>query len=65
MPLHTVGQFKSIAALTHIISPEIPGFTGVLVMAVVMLVYETLGGMRSVAWTGDLSTADSCCWHTL
>ena len=41
-------------AVEGISSGKIDFMTGVLLLAVVMLVYESLGGMRSVAWTDVL-----------
>jgi len=38
-------------AVEGISSGRIPFMAGVLILVVVMLVYESLGGMRSVAWT--------------
>ena len=48
----TLAQMKTLGtAFEGISQGRIPLWVGVLGLAVVMLVYESLGGMRSVAWT--------------
>jgi Na+/proline symporter len=37
----------------------VPGLWGAVCLAVLMLIYENLGGMRSVAWT-DASNSATC-----
>jgi Na+/proline symporter len=60
MFLYIMAQFKSIAALVDgFVPPDAPlsGFGAVCAMAALMLAYETLGGMRSVAWTDAVQGA--------
>ena len=45
-------NLKAIGYVVELASGGLVGFeTGIIVMAVIMVIYETLGGMRSVAWT--------------
>ncbi len=49
---YTLAQLKAMgAAVEGITDGAIPGSYGIIGLAVIMVVYETLGGMRSVAWT--------------
>ena len=49
---YTLAQLKVMGhAVAGLSGGRIDAFWGVLALAVVMVVYETLGGMRSVAWT--------------
>ena len=49
---YTLAQLKAMGAavegLTH---GTVPSAYGIVTLAIIMVVYETLGGMRSVAWT--------------
>jgi len=48
----TVAQMKTLGTAVAGISPEgIPMWVGPVGLAFIMLVYESMGGMRSVAWT--------------
>ncbi len=45
-------NLKAIGYILQTVTGGMVGFTeGVIAMAIIMVVYETLGGMRSVAWT--------------
>jgi SSS family solute:Na+ symporter/sodium/pantothenate symporter len=49
---YTLAQLKAMgAAVEGITDGVVPGAYGIIGLAVIMVVYETLGGMRSVAWT--------------
>lgn len=51
----TLAQMKTLGTAFESISQgAVPMWAGVVGMAVVMLIYESLGGMRSVAWTDAL-----------
>jgi len=49
---YTLAQLKAMGAavegLTH---GSVPASYGIVTLAIIMVLYETLGGMRSVAWT--------------
>jgi SSS family solute:Na+ symporter/sodium/pantothenate symporter len=48
----TLAQLKAMgAAVEGLTDGAVPSAYGILFLAVIMVVYETLGGMRSVAWT--------------
>jgi len=48
----TLAQMKTLGTVFETVSQgRIPLWAGVIGLALVMLVYESLGGMRSVAWT--------------
>ena len=48
----TLAQLKTLGTVFEGVSQgRIPMWVGVIGLAVIMLVYESLGGMRSVAWT--------------
>ena len=48
----TLAQMRTLGtAFAGISQGRIPMWVGVIVLALVMLIYESLGGMRSVAWT--------------
>ncbi len=48
----TVAQLKTLGtAFTAISQGRVPMWVGVMGLLIIMLIYETLGGMRSVAWT--------------
>ena len=48
----TLAQMRTLGtAFAGISQGRIPMWVGVIALAIVMLVYESLGGMRSVAWT--------------
>jgi Na+/proline symporter len=50
-----LGNFKAIGLLLESVSGGLIGFaTAVLVLALIMGVYESLGGMRAVVWTDVL-----------
>ena len=45
-------NLKAIGYILETVTGGMVGFTeGIIAMAIIMVVYETLGGMRSVAWT--------------
>ena len=49
---YTLAQLKAMGvAVEGITDGGIPSAYGIIALAVIMVVYETLGGMRSVAWT--------------
>ena len=49
---YALAQLKAMgAAVEGITDGGVPGAYGIVALAVIMVVYETLGGMRSVAWT--------------
>ena len=49
---YALAQLKAMgAAVEGITNGAVPGAYGIIGLAVIMVVYETLGGMRSVAWT--------------
>jgi SSS family solute:Na+ symporter len=49
---YTLAQLKAMgAAVEGITSGAVPSAYGIVGLAVIMVIYETLGGMRSVAWT--------------
>lgn len=49
---YALAQLKAMgAAVEGITDGAVPGAYGIIGLAVIMVVYETLGGMRSVAWT--------------
>lgn len=49
---YTLAQLKAIgAAVEGITQGRVPAVYGIVMLAVIMVIYETLGGMRSVAWT--------------
>ena len=49
---YTLAQLKAMgAAVEGITDGGVPAAYGIISLAVIMVVYETLGGMRSVAWT--------------
>ena len=49
---YALAQLKAMgAAVEGITDGAVPGAYGIVGLAVIMVVYETLGGMRSVAWT--------------
>ena len=49
---YALAQLKAMgAAVEGITDGAVPGSYGIIGLAVIMVIYETLGGMRSVAWT--------------
>jgi len=49
---YTLAQLKAMgAAVEGLTDGSIPSSYGIVALALIMVVYETLGGMRSVAWT--------------
>ena len=49
---YTLAQLKAMgAAVEGLTDGAVPSAYGIIALAVIMVVYETLGGMRSVAWT--------------
>eukprot|EP01130_Rhizamoeba_saxonica_P018170 TRINITY_DN9014_c0_g1_i1.p1 TRINITY_DN9014_c0_g1~~TRINITY_DN9014_c0_g1_i1.p1 ORF type:complete len:595 (-),score=63.22 TRINITY_DN9014_c0_g1_i1:93-1820(-) len=53
--IYIFGQMKAMGETTHgLTDGSISALWGSLALGVVMLIYETLGGMRSVAWTDVL-----------
>ena len=45
-------NLKAIGYIIEVVTGGTIGFeTGIILMALIMVIYETLGGMRSVAWT--------------
>ncbi len=49
---YTLAQLKAMgAAVEGITDGMVPSEYGIVGLAIIMVVYETLGGMRSVAWT--------------
>jgi len=45
-------NLKAIGYILHYVTGGTIGFAeGIIAMAIIMVIYETLGGMRSVAWT--------------
>ena len=49
---YTLAQLKAMgAAVEGITDGQVSAAYGIVALAVIMVVYETLGGMRSVAWT--------------
>ena len=49
---YALAQLKAMgAAVEGITDGAIPGSYGIIGLAIIMVIYETLGGMRSVAWT--------------
>ena len=49
---YTLAQLKAMgAAVEGITDGQVPAAYGIVALAVIMVSYETLGGMRSVAWT--------------
>ena len=49
---YTLAQLKAMgAAVEGITDGGVPSEYGIISLAVIMVIYETLGGMRSVAWT--------------
>lgn len=49
---YALAQLKAMGvAVEGITDGAVPGAYGIIGLAVIMVVYETLGGMRSVAWT--------------
>ena len=49
---YTLAQLKAMgAAVEGITDGGVPSAYGIIALAVIMVIYETLGGMRSVAWT--------------
>jgi len=49
---YTLAQLKAMgAAVEGLTDGAVPSAYGIVALAVIMVVYETLGGMRSVAWT--------------
>jgi solute:Na+ symporter, SSS family len=54
----TLAQMRTLGtAFAGISQGRIPMWVGVVGLALVMLVYESLGGMRSVAWTDSIQGA--------
>ena len=52
---YTLAQLKAMgAAVEGITNGAVPSAYGIVGLAVIMVIYETLGGMRSVAWTDVL-----------
>ncbi|MFQ5413137.1 MAG: sodium:solute symporter [Phycisphaerae bacterium] len=52
---YTIAQMRAMGAfITGLSGGAIPMTYGVIGLAVIMVLYETLGGMRSVAWTDAL-----------
>ena len=53
---YTLAQLKAMGAAVEGLSDgAVPSAYGIIALALIMVVYETLGGMRSVAWT-DVQT---------
>jgi SSS family transporter len=49
---YTLAQLKAMgAAVEGFTEGAVPSAYGIVALAIIMVVYETLGGMRSVAWT--------------
>ena len=49
---YTLAQLKAMgAAVEGITDGGVPSAYGIVFLAIIMVIYETLGGMRSVAWT--------------
>lgn len=49
---YTLAQLRAMgAAVEGLTDGAVPSAYGIVTLAVIMVVYETLGGMRSVAWT--------------
>lgn len=49
---YTLAQLKAMgAAVEGITDGQMPSAYGIIALAIIMVIYETLGGMRSVAWT--------------
>ena len=49
---YTLAQLKAMgAAVEGLTDGSVPSAYGIVALAIIMVVYETLGGMRSVAWT--------------
>ena len=49
---YTLAQLKAMgAAVEGITQGAVPSAYGIVALAIIMVIYETLGGMRSVAWT--------------
>ena len=49
---YALAQLKAMgAAVEGITNGAVPAAYGIIALAVIMVVYETLGGMRSMAWT--------------
>jgi hypothetical protein len=49
---YTLAQLKAMgAAVEGITNGAVPSAYGIVALAIIMVIYETLGGMRSVAWT--------------
>lgn len=49
---YTLAQLKAMgAAVEGITDGQVSSAYGIVALAVIMVIYETLGGMRSVAWT--------------
>lgn len=49
---YTLAQLKAMgAAVEGITDGNVPSAYGIIALAIIMVIYETLGGMRSVAWT--------------
>jgi SSS family solute:Na+ symporter/sodium/pantothenate symporter len=49
---YTLAQLKAMgAAVEGISNGAVPSAYGIIALAIIMVIYETLGGMRSVAWT--------------
>ena len=49
---YTLAQLKAMgAAVEGLTDGAVPSAYGIVALAIIMVVYETLGGMRSVAWT--------------
>ena len=49
---YTLAQLKAMgAAVEGLTDGTVPSAYGIVALAIIMVVYETLGGMRSVAWT--------------
>ena len=49
---YTLAQLKAMgAAVEGLTDGAVPSAYGIIALAVIMVLYETLGGMRSVAWT--------------
>ena len=49
---YTLAQLKAMgAAVEGLTDGAVPSAYGIVALAIIMVLYETLGGMRSVAWT--------------
>ncbi len=49
---YTLAQLKAMgAAVEGLTDGAVPSAYGIIALAIIMVIYETLGGMRSVAWT--------------